>query len=140
MSQEQLAKKMGYTSRSTIAKIESGRNDIPQSKIKAFSEALETTPSALLGLTDDNHPEADSLSKKIYELAVKLNSSDKQRVINYMERLISESSKEPGQTIELSIAARGPQGGKHILTQEEYIEAETTHFDEITPRKKLPEF
>lgn len=140
MSQEQLAKKMGYTSRSTIAKIESGRNDIPQSKIKAFAEALETTPSALLGLTDDNHPEADSLSKKIYELAVKLNSSNKQRVIKYMERLISESSKESAQTVALSIAARGPQDGKHTLTQEEYIDAETTHFDEITPRKNLPEF
>lgn len=40
----------------------------------------------------------------------------------------------------LSIAARGPQDGKHTLTQEEYIDAETTHFDEITPRKNLPEF
>ncbi|WP_444350553.1 helix-turn-helix transcriptional regulator, partial [Phascolarctobacterium succinatutens] len=32
MSQEELAKKLGYKSRSTIAKIESGENDITQSK------------------------------------------------------------------------------------------------------------
>lgn len=49
MSQEELAIKMGYTSRSTIAKIEAGKNDIPQSKIQAFAKALDTTPGALMG-------------------------------------------------------------------------------------------
>ena len=54
MSQEELAEKMGYTSRSTIAKIESGKNDIPQSKIQAFAKALKTTPSILMGWESDN--------------------------------------------------------------------------------------
>ena len=49
LSQLELAQRMGYTSRSSISKIESGENDIPQSKIKAFAAALETTPSALMG-------------------------------------------------------------------------------------------
>lgn len=49
MSQEALAKKLGYKSRSTIAKIEAGENDITQSKIVAFAEALETTTSYLMG-------------------------------------------------------------------------------------------
>lgn len=49
MSQEELAQKMGYTSRSTIAKIEAGKNDIPQSKIQAFAIALNTTPGRLMG-------------------------------------------------------------------------------------------
>lgn len=49
MSQEELAQKMGYTSRSTIAKIEAGKNDIPQSKIQAFAAALNTTPGRLMG-------------------------------------------------------------------------------------------
>lgn len=40
MSQDELAKKCGYTSRSTINKIELGINDVPQSKIKAIAEAL----------------------------------------------------------------------------------------------------
>lgn len=50
LSQDELAKRLGYRSRSTIAKIESGSNDIPQSKIAAFAAALETTPAHLLGL------------------------------------------------------------------------------------------
>ncbi len=49
MSQEELATKLGYKSRSTINKIEMGKNDITQSKIKAFAEALQTTPGYLMG-------------------------------------------------------------------------------------------
>jgi len=53
MSQEELAEKMGYTSRSSIAKIEAGVNDIPQSKIEAFAKALHTTPRFLMGWEDN---------------------------------------------------------------------------------------
>ena len=49
LSQEELAKKLGYKSTSTIAKIEAGKIDLPQSKIKAFALALNTTPGALMG-------------------------------------------------------------------------------------------
>lgn len=43
LSQEELAQKMGYKSRSSINKIEMGENDIPQSKIVQFARALNTT-------------------------------------------------------------------------------------------------
>ena len=49
MTQQELAQKMGYKSTSTIAKIESGENDIPQAKIAAFAKALSTTPADLMG-------------------------------------------------------------------------------------------
>ena len=49
MTQQELAKKMGYKSTSTIAKIESGENDIPHAKIAAFAKALSTTPAELMG-------------------------------------------------------------------------------------------
>ena len=54
MSQEELATKLGYKSRSTINKIEMGKNDITQSKIKAFAQALNTTPAYLMGWEDNN--------------------------------------------------------------------------------------
>ena len=54
LSQDELAKKLGYKSRSSINKIEKGENDIPQSKIVAFAEALDTTPEYLMGW--DNKP------------------------------------------------------------------------------------
>lgn len=49
MTQEELARLTGYTDRSSIARIEKGEIDLPQSKIKQFAEALGTTPSHLMG-------------------------------------------------------------------------------------------
>ena len=54
MSQDELAKKLGYKSRSSINKIEKGENDIPQSKIVAFAEALNTSPEYLMGWDSDD--------------------------------------------------------------------------------------
>ena len=40
ISQQELANAMGYKSRSTIAKIEAGENDVPESKIPRFARVL----------------------------------------------------------------------------------------------------
>ena len=56
MSQEELANKLGYKSRSSVNKIEKGENDIPQSKIDAFAKALDTTPSYLMGWENNSFP------------------------------------------------------------------------------------
>ena len=50
MSQEELASRMGYRSKSSITKIEKGINDIPQNKLEDFAAALETSTAWLLGL------------------------------------------------------------------------------------------
>ena len=52
-TQEELATKMGYKSKSTINKIEMGINDIPQSKIVKFADVLGTTPAHLMGWDDE---------------------------------------------------------------------------------------
>lgn len=53
MTQDEVARKLGYRSRSTIAKIEAGESDIPQSKIEAFAQVLDTSPAYLMGWTDN---------------------------------------------------------------------------------------
>ena len=60
MSQDELAKLTGYTNRSSIAKIEKGEVDLPQSKIIAFANALGTTPGILMGLTEPVPPNNSS--------------------------------------------------------------------------------
>lgn len=52
LSQEALAEKVGYSDRSSIAKIEAGKIDLSQSKIAAFASALNVTPAQLMGLAD----------------------------------------------------------------------------------------
>ena len=56
LTQQELAEKMGYTNRSSIAKIENGAVDLSQSKIIQFAKVLETTPGALMG-SADHHEE-----------------------------------------------------------------------------------
>ena len=48
MTQQELADAMGYRTRSTIAKIESGENDVSQKKLQAFAAVLDTTAEALI--------------------------------------------------------------------------------------------
>ena len=54
MSQDELAKKVGYKSRSSINKIEVDGRGLPQSKIVEFAKALETTPAYLMGWETPN--------------------------------------------------------------------------------------
>ena len=56
LTTEELAQRMGYKTRSSITKIETGKADIPQSKVKAFARALHTTTAYLMG--DDDAREA----------------------------------------------------------------------------------
>lgn len=58
ITQEELAQKLGYKNKSTIAKIENGTNDIVQSKVVEFAKALDTTVAALMGW-DDTEPEQE---------------------------------------------------------------------------------
>lgn len=48
MSQQELADAMGYKTRSTIAKIEAGENDVSQKKLERFASVLDTTVEALI--------------------------------------------------------------------------------------------
>lgn len=66
MSQDDLAKAMGYSDRSMITKIEGGKVDISQKKIVAFAKVLGTTPRYLMdGDPVEDELEAASEDKKI---------------------------------------------------------------------------
>jgi len=68
ITQEELAQKLGYKNKSTIAKIESGKNDIVQSKVVDFANALETTIAYLMGWKDES---SSDLSEHTYHLRSK---------------------------------------------------------------------
>lgn len=66
MSQEDLAHKVGYKSRSSINKIETDGRGLPQSKIIAFAKALETTPAYLMGWEEiDSHFSGKEASQEV---------------------------------------------------------------------------
>ena len=67
MSQETLAKKIGYSSRSSINKIELDVQQLRQSKIKAIATALNTTTSYIMGW-DEKEPEVAKVDVFISEM------------------------------------------------------------------------
>lgn len=109
ISQGQLAEELGYTNRSTIAKIESGKNDITQSKIVAFAHALDTTPQYLMGWTDDpydydtdpNGVLAEIPSNAFREL-MELYSGDLEAVWHAWQAVINDHYEEPPATYDIT--------------------------------------
>lgn len=67
LTQSDLAKKLGYKSKSSITKIETGVHNLTQSKIKAIADALDTTPAYIMGwdsedmMYKDLHTTADNI-------------------------------------------------------------------------------
>lgn len=88
ISQEELAKRMGYKSRSSINKIEKGENDIPQSKIVAFAKALRTTPEALMGWEQSPAPASDELPD--------LTPKDEREITRMMDDMKEKLMQEEG--------------------------------------------
>ena len=69
LSQTELAGKLGYKSRSSINKIETGGRDIPKSQVVKIAEILDLTPSYLMGW--ENSPAHIILSReKIHMIPV----------------------------------------------------------------------
>lgn len=56
LSQSELATLVGYKDKTSIAKVEAGKVDLPQSKISAFAKALNTTTSYLFSDEPDDEP------------------------------------------------------------------------------------
>lgn len=53
MSQDELARKIGYKSRSSVNKIENDASGLPQTKISDIAKALRTTPAFIMGWEEE---------------------------------------------------------------------------------------
>jgi lexA repressor len=61
LSQEELAEKMNYKSKTSIHKIEVGITDLPLSKVKELAAVLKTTPAYLMGWEEDKSQEDSNI-------------------------------------------------------------------------------
>ena len=94
LSQTELAIKVGYKDKTSIAKIEAGKVDLPQSKIFAFAKNLGTTASYILGdnefpnHVEENHSFINDNDKTILDKYRQLNDEGKQRLLERADELI----------------------------------------------------
>lgn len=106
MSQEELATKLGFKSRSSINKIELGKQYPKQHMIKALADALNTTVTYILGVDEEVQQQEQELcdlfsmcygkeSYAIVQKFLKLDQNDKGVVNTMIDSLLSaEKYKE----------------------------------------------
>lgn len=105
MSQEELAKRIGYKSRSSINKIELDLYELRQTKIKSIADALDVTPSYIMGWdeerflngTNKNKPTPvtedgleDPLDKQLMEYVKKLTPDQKDFLLVQLKALTAQ--------------------------------------------------
>jgi transcriptional regulator with XRE-family HTH domain len=68
LTQEELAFRVGYKTKSAINKIELGINDVSQSKVVKFAEALQTTPARLMGWEEEIKKNPVATAERHFEI------------------------------------------------------------------------
>lgn len=97
LSQEELAHKLGYKSRSTINKIELGINDIPQQKILEFSVALDMPIVELMAweqVDSDSPIFEDTLEEELINTFRMLTAFNKGQVMGMIRGVLSAQEAE----------------------------------------------
>lgn len=133
MTQEELATKVGYKSRSAINKIEKGLRDINQSQVIRFAKALNTTTSYLMD--GSNTLSKEKLDNKtlnnepvILQKYNRLNNIDKGKTEAYVDGLLespyykenkSAQKNGPEEKTKIKFAARNGRFIEKEFTQEE---------------------
>lgn len=101
MTQQELADRLGYKSRSTINKIEMNGRNLKQSKIKAFADVLQTTPGYIMGWDNkEDYIIYDSISHKglikkitLMDYLEKASEPNVDRLYDYMKFLIMQEKE-----------------------------------------------
>ena len=88
MSQEELAQKAGYKSRSSINKIEVDGRGLPQSKITAIAKALRTTPASLMGWDETDNSSIGESAKEMLNNFQKLNDYGQKEALKRVSEMV----------------------------------------------------
>lgn len=98
LTQEELAERVGYKTKSAINKIELGLRDLPQKKIVAFAKALGVTPARIMGWEEEQKQKTDiavdivirlGADKEFCEVVEMLNTLDAKQLSSVKQMLSS---------------------------------------------------
>ena len=95
LSQEELAKRMGLKSKTTICKVETGDDNLTTTIVKKYADALHTTPAYIMGwLEVESNPDEEERRAKalqLFELYAKASPEVQQAV----ETILKSSQQIP---------------------------------------------
>ena len=118
MTQEELARRTGYTDRSSIARIEKGEIDLSQSKIVQFADALGTTPSRLMGW--DKKPAEDLQDMGALAARLLLDQDAMEMAQAYMQ--LSDADRYAVRLVIASMAQKKTDAGASVVESEKCAE------------------
>ena len=139
LTQEELAKKLGYKSRSSVNKVETSR-ELSNKKVLQYAEALDCSPAYLMGWEEiDSHFSGHEASDEVYrkftqniekhhgkekeliDIYRQLSDENKNKTIQYSKGLLSVQQMDT----ELQLDAA------HARTDTEITEEMKKHDDDI---------
>ena len=102
-SQRDLAEKMGYSNHSTIGKIETGKVDLPQSKVVQFANVLGVSVAYLMGW-EETQKKNDALT----DIVVRMRSdSEFLSIIEGLNQLDEVQLASVKQVVEAFLSVKG---------------------------------
>lgn len=97
MSQTELAKKLGYSEKSAISKIENGQTEPPVSKVQQFADVLQTSVAYLMGWGEVNTLEEDE--QELLSIFRQFQPETRQTVIQMLSAFLSTQKSDTNQAI-----------------------------------------
>lgn len=96
LSQEELAHRIGYKSKSSINKIELDVQQLRQSKIKQVADALETTTDYIMGWSEnaETRERRSEDEETLISSYRELNPANKKKSVTYTKNLLSTQQME----------------------------------------------
>jgi transcriptional regulator with XRE-family HTH domain len=93
MTQEELAHKLGYKNKSSVAHIEKNR-DIPRSMVVQLAEILGTTPCYLMGWEEKESTPIETNRSALTKLLDQMAEPEIDSMIDYAEYLLSKRQSQ----------------------------------------------
>lgn len=118
MTQEELASRVGYKTKSAINKIELGIRDLPQKKIAAFADALGVTPGHLMGWDKKPTEELQDMGALAAQLLLDQDAAEMAR--EYMQ--LSEADRYAVRLVIASMAQKKTDAGASVVKAEKSTE------------------
>lgn len=119
LSQEDLARMIGYTSRSSINKIETGAQQLRQSKIKAVADALDTTVNYILGIdtkADSQKDYLDNYMDQIKDIISEMDDAQKENALRlsrtYLQMYAEQLTKLNLENLDIDKKAKKEEEGE----------------------------
>lgn len=94
MTQDELARAIGYKSRSSINKIEIDGRGLPQKKVADIARALRVSPAYLMGWEETDYAVSLDSGNALVERISRLSEQNKRAVVHIVDALLANQGEK----------------------------------------------